>query len=881
MNNIENGIKDVEETARTLIEQNKQNITTNTAELKDIRVGADGTVYSNAGEAVRTQIADVKSDLSEIVIKSTNLVSLKNISEGVVISIAGTETVDASYNTSDWIPITPRGTYYFVGASYIAVYREDKSFRTRMACATSGKSQGFNSSDYYIRISSNVSTTLWQINEGDAPLPYETPGKVLSDDVSLVHHIDKELQTENKAADAKAVKDALDILQGELDSTNDILSGIYSETEYTDFVENSFINTQYAVGDTIDVTNTMANTTYCHLIIPVVAGHEYTLTGTTETGNSKRVYVLTDSVYKILAFGSNGVNYENLTLTPEEDGYLIFNAKKADVHSLSEYYFPIRREINDVAANLSTLEDVVAELVDGGGVVGELFAPSSNLATLKNLSENVVISSSGVETPNTSYNTSDYISVEPNETYYLKGTTYIAQYKQDKSFFKRVAGVGAGGIITMPSNVFYVRITSNSPTTVWQLNKGSEAQDYAEPDKFYMSEDVNIDDALEPLQEDINKVLPVYAVPFKPALPYHYTGPTLTPYTSSGHLADLYALYDALVEQYPQYIRKTVLGMDASNTYEMRRYIVDNGTNFAYRLPRIYWVSNIHGNEANSAITTYCMLKEILEKFATNPSTNAILSAVRLYVIPVANPWGYENYLRTNVNNVNLNRNFPVDWIYRDPTLEYGESKYGIMSAKGTGGNPYYYYGGGTVVYDDTTQTATTTYVMEQETRLIINDIVANNTGNNLNGKIMFAVNRHDAGLLSNEAAVFYIVDNFESDRRSIASLCEWLKPMVMQYQNWITEKNGINISTIKYEEGGNIDSAGTMDKWFNYNGLHGCLVEIPPSAGPSFTDTNHRSDLCNVHVEFNINLLAHVITNNEMLNNNTQTATYTLVEEI
>ena len=103
--------------------------TSGNAELLDIRVGADGTTYASAGDAVRGQISDLKDNF-----KNTGFTLSPTLTDGYYISSSdGNPYSGTGTSVTDYIEVRPSSKItvinaYLKGTRAICCYASDKTF---------------------------------------------------------------------------------------------------------------------------------------------------------------------------------------------------------------------------------------------------------------------------------------------------------------------------------------------------------------------------------------------------------------------------------------------------------------------------------------------------------------------------------------------------------------------------------------------------------------------------------------------------------------------------------------------------------------------------------------------------------------------------------
>lgn len=290
---------------------------------------------------------------------------------------------------------------------------------------------------------------------------------------------------------------------------------------------------------------------------------------------------------------------------------------------------------------------------------------STNLFNNETVKYDTIVNTTGVEVPSTSGNAiSDFIMVEPNTEYFVKNSFVVVRYTKDKRFISRP---DTNGLFTTPYNCFYIRLMlSNDNVEAEQLNKGNQLLSYEEYYNWFSDEIVPPSNLLN---NNVGTVSNVYYTPC--SVPNEYDC-MIENTVKIDTIENYYANLDVLVNNNQNYIEKTLLGNDSSNTYPIYSYKLKPNNVIASRLvktlPKLVIICGIHGIEKSSIYSCYYLIKDICENWTKSEALEYLRWNCEIVILPIANPYGFtvtdtSTYGgRQNVNKVDINRNFPTQW---------------------------------------------------------------------------------------------------------------------------------------------------------------------------------------------------------------------------
>lgn len=148
--------------------------------------------------------------------------------------------------------------------------------------------------------------------------------------------------------------------------------------------------------------------------------------------------------------------------------------------------------------------------------------------------------------------------------------------------------------------------------------------------------------------------------------------------------SEVYSAFDALALSSNGYMTKSVLGVCSDGIQNVNLYTLKPPTE-PYRMinkikPKILLLQAQHGFEKSSVFGAYYFIHDLLNKWHEHPILDYIRHHVELQIIPVANPWGFDNNEYKNFNGVNLNRNFLAEGTSQSVT-DPSSSQYGGLVA--------------------------------------------------------------------------------------------------------------------------------------------------------------------------------------------------------
>lgn len=247
------------------------------AETKDIRTGADGTVYGTAGEAVRKQIGNITEELDtqkNFLVFPVNMLNPESFTIGYVINNTdGSLLAHNRYSVSDFVEVhkgavyTGKHAYSYYGQNLkIIYYNSDKKFVETKAPESVDSTNGIVKftaiMNGYVRVvvaTSSISDSMF-VNSDAYPSKYlEYSKKILKQDVVVdgqnVKNISKTVSAELTRLEIGAFKNRIieneiKILDNYLRADGTISTGAYC-AEITDIKTNEIYHIKCKSGSAV------------------------------------------------------------------------------------------------------------------------------------------------------------------------------------------------------------------------------------------------------------------------------------------------------------------------------------------------------------------------------------------------------------------------------------------------------------------------------------------------------------------------------------------------------------------------------------------------------------------------------------------------------